>query len=467
MKILLTTHVFLPDYSSGTEILTLDTARELRRLGHEVEICTGFPARPGLSDAQRFDSYEYEGIPVHRFMHDAAPMGEQSNVAEAEYNNLLFAHWFRAYLKRSRPDIVHFFHLGLLSASAIDVCHELGIPMVMTPTDFWLICPNNQLRLPDNSLCTGPDRDSVNCMKHAVSNNQSPIIAGLFNRLPYWVVAAMISAINRGALSGSWFSPLVRALSRRAGFLKERMNRLDRVIVPTRLMEVMLVKNGLDPAKVSFSRFGIRPTNVEAHKLDAAGRIRIGFIGGLAVHKGAHLLISAVRRLPPDLPFELKIYGRNDLFPEYQAKLRQLAAGDQRIHFCGTFPNEQIGKKFAELDMLVVPSIWYENTPLVIYSAQAANCPVIATDLGGMAEVVEHGKNGLLFEKGDIAGLATAIERLARDRELLHRLAANAIRPRSIGDYVADLRAIYDEVLAERRGTGKDSPPHINSTLNS
>ena len=126
MKILLTTHVFLPDYSSGTEILTLNAARELQSLGHEVEICTGFPARSGLADYERFDTYEYEGFQIKRFLHDAAPMGGQSNAAEAEYNNLFFARWFKGYLQQFRPDIVHFFHLGLLSASAIDVCHELA-----------------------------------------------------------------------------------------------------------------------------------------------------------------------------------------------------------------------------------------------------------------------------------------------------------------------------------------------------
>lgn len=450
VRILLTTHVFLPDYSSGTEILTLDTARELRRMGHEVEICTGFPARPRLTDDQRFDSYEYDGIQVHRFMHEAVPMGEQSNIAEAEYNNLFFAHWFRGYLNQFRPDIVHFFHLGLLSASAIDVCLELGIPMVMTPTDFWLICPNNQLRLPDNSPCTGPDRDSVNCMRHAVSNNQPPYVARTFNLLPHWMVAAMIGGINRGAFSGSWFSPFVRALSQRAGFLKERMNKLDRVIVPTRLMEKMLVKNGLNPDKVTYSRFGIRAATPEAHEPDATGKFRIGFIGGLSEHKGAHLLISAVRSLPAIECLDLRIHGRGDLFPEYYEKLQKLADGDPRIHFSGTFPNERIGKIFAGLDVLVVPSIWYENTPLVIYSAQAASCPIIASNFGGMAEVVEHEKNGLLFEAGDVAGLANAIERLAHDRKLRHQLAANALRPKSISDYVTELKQIYDEVLIRR-----------------
>ena len=69
-------------------------------------------------------------------------------------------------------------------------------------------------------------------------------------------------------------------------------------------------------------------------------------------------------------------------------------------------PNESIGDVFSELDVLVVPSVWYENTPLAIYSAQEAGCPVIASNLGGMSEVIKHEKNGLLFEAGDFVGLA-------------------------------------------------------------
>jgi glycosyltransferase involved in cell wall biosynthesis len=452
LKILLTTHVFLPEHSAGTEVLTFNTAKELQRQGHEVEVCTGYLAKSGLSDFQRFDTYECEGIQVNRFFHSPVPMGGQENVVEAEYNNLFFARWFRGYLARFKPDIVHFFHLGLLSASAIDVCHEIGIPMVMTPTDFWLICPNNQLRLPDNSLCRGPERNSVNCLKHAVFNTQGLLFASLFNRLPNWVVATMIWAVNHGALSRSIFAPMVRALYKRAGFLRQRMNMLDKVIVPTRLMEAMLVANGLNLGKVVFSRFGVRLSPPEVHVEDVTGAIRIGFIGGLSEHKGAHLLISAIRLLPEGMPLQLKIYGKTDDYPLYVKQLERLANGDPRIHFSGTFPNEIIGKVFAELDVLVVPSIWYENTPLVIYSAQAAGCPVIASNLGGMSEVVQHEMNGLLFEVGDIAGLANMLDRLVQDRGLLQRLAENAQKPKSIADYVVEVQGIYESVLQERRG---------------
>ena len=451
MKILLTTHVFFPEHRSGTEVLTLSTAKELQRIGHNVEIWTGFQF-DARSCTQQSDSYEYRGIPVHRFFRNSPPVGEASDVAESEYNNSSFAKLFEPYLSHYKPDIVHFFHLGLLSASAIDVCHNLGVPMVMTPTDFWLICPNSQLRLPGNSLCTGPDRNSVNCMKHAVSTSQHHVIKGVFNALPSIVVLSLMWGINQGAFSKYWFSPYVQALSRRAGFLRERMNKLDKMIIPTRLMETMLVNHGLLPEKVVFSRFGIQPTLRVARTRDQRGVLRIGFIGGLSEHKGAHLLISAVRLIAESLPVELKIYGNKDAFPHYVDRLIKLSEGDQRIQLCGTFPNEQIGNIFSELDVLVVPSIWYENTPLVIYSAQAAGCPVIASNLGGMSEVVEHEKNGLLFKAGDVAALSNAIERVAIDRTLLKQLADNAIKPKTISEYVTELQGIYEEVLLERRG---------------
>jgi glycosyltransferase involved in cell wall biosynthesis len=127
-----------------------------------------------------------------------------------------------------------------------------------------------------------------------------------------------------------------------------------------------------------------------------------------------------------------------------------MAQHDVRVRFCGTFPHDRIGVILADIDVLVVPSIWYENTPLVLYFAQAAGCPVIATGLGGMAEVIRHEENGLLFEPGDAGGLAAALRRLAQDHGLLRKLAHNAVRPKSIAEYAAELLALYREVRLER-----------------
>lgn len=451
MRILLTVHQFLPDFGAGTETLTFDTAKALLARGHEISVFTGFPVRSKLDDASRFDNYTHDGIPVERFRHNYAPMGGETNVAALEYNNPFFAAYFRKYLIRTRPDVVHFFHLQRLSASAIDVCRELGLPMVLTATDFWLVCPTNQLLLPNHALCSGPDPEGVNCLRHVVARTQSPLARVCLDMMPDWLVAAMIRRFNSGVFRRQKEVSHIRALSARHRFMQSRMNQLHRVILPTRLMEDILRKNGLRAPKVVFLPFGVN-TDGLSRKTPASpqAKLRVGFIGTLYEHKGAHILVGAVRSLPAEIPIELKIYGNPNQFPEYTARLRQTAANDPRIAFCGTFPNGHIGDIVSSLDVLVVPSIWHENTPLVIYSAQACGCPVIASNLGGTSEAVAHEENGLLFEAGNVNELAQAIRRLASDRTLLRKLGDQARKPKPIAEYAAELENVYNEVLAER-----------------
>ena len=144
------------------------------------------------------------------------------------------------------------------------------------------------------------------------------------------------------------------------------------------------------------------------------------------------------------------MYGDTGQFPAYVQELKQVAGSDSRLEFCGTFPNSQIGAILASLDVLVVPSIWYENTPLVIYSAQAAGCPVIASNLGGMSEVVRHNDNGLLFAPGDASELASMIAQLARNRERVRQLSKTN-KPKSISDYAKELTQVYADIVRQKR----------------
>ena len=115
--------------------------------------------------------------------------------------------------------------------------------------------------------------------------------------------------------------------------------------------------------------------------------LRIGFIGTLGPHKGCDLLIKAFKKMS-DLDATLTIYGNLERFKSFVSELRRLAGGDERITFAGTFSPEEIGRVISGMEVLVVPSRWYENTPLVVYSAFAAGTPVVATALGGLSEVV-------------------------------------------------------------------------------
>jgi glycosyltransferase involved in cell wall biosynthesis len=453
MRILLTVHQFLPDHASGTEILTLHTAQELQRRGHEVSVFTGYPAKVPLRDDQRFDSYVYEGITVHRFLHQHMPMGGQTNIVEMEYRNDLFGDHLRDFLARNPQDVVHFFHLARLTATAIDACVEAGIPTVFTTTDFWTLCPMTQLRLTDGSLCEGPGAYGANCVKHVAEASGMEPIASRLRVVPTAAVAAGVIAVQNGLWPERWYSPMVRATAGRPEYVRHRVNKIDRVLVPTHLMHKLLTKNGIHPSRLAYVPYGIDFRHMRRDVNKGTGeKLRIGFVGTLYEHKGAHLLVQAMRSLAAEIPAELIVYGKLQEFPAYVERLRQLAGDDPRITFAGTFPNAQIGRVFAEMDVLVVPSIWYENTPLVIYSAMAAGCPVVATNLGGMSEAVTHEVNGLLFEKGDVGALAGHLERLALDRALVRRLSMRTRIPKSIPQNVDELESIYRSVVGERLG---------------
>ena len=105
MRLLLTVHQFFPGHTAGTEILTLETARELRRRGHEVSVLSGEPSVVPFDDGG-FDTYEYDGIPVIRFQHFAPQAGGETNTTRSEYNNWVIASHLRRLIRRQRPDLV-------------------------------------------------------------------------------------------------------------------------------------------------------------------------------------------------------------------------------------------------------------------------------------------------------------------------------------------------------------------------
>ncbi|HEX2094146.1 MAG TPA: glycosyltransferase [Longimicrobiaceae bacterium] len=456
MKIILTVHQFLPDFSTGTEVIALGIARELRDRGHEITVVTGFPDSRRLADAERFDRYRYDGIRVERFRHAFHPMGGQRVVTELAYDNRLFARVFGELLDEIEPDLVHFVHLARLSASIIGPCAERRIPTILTATDFWAVCPFSQLRLADNSICPGPDPSGINCVRHYATNLgvRRTSLAGLVKQAPDWLLGLGVRAAKQGLPLAPPFLAEVRGLVLRQPFLREQLNRIGRVLAPSRLMERTLVESGIAPERVRFLPYGIGTEGITPPPDRGSGPgLRLGFIGSLTEHKGLDVAVKAVRLLDPALPVELSIHGVPGQGPASQAfhrNIRTLAEGDPRIRLCGPFRNERVQHVLASLDALLVPSVWHENTPLVVYEAFAAGCPVIASDVEGISEVVHHERNGLLFNRGDAADLAACIRRVVEDRALLQRLASGTRPPLSVSDHVTRLEAIYREVRGER-----------------
>lgn len=443
MKILLVVHQFFPEFSAGTEVLTLSVARELRARSHVVRILSGHPGGPECAHADRRETTCFDDFTVYRFHHAYVPMGGQTSLLEIGSDNVLAAQYMRDILAEFRPDRVHYFHLNRLGTGLVVEAELAGIAQSMTPTDFWVVCPTAQLRYPDGQACDGPSRHAGNCALHFAQNTvRQPSLQAMVRRVPTSVAdcAVRTAVVARARTPAFWRE--LRAMGERLPKTIDRLNRLDRIVAPNAFMRDKLVAHGVNPDRVAHVGYGVDLPLVdvlpERSPRAVGAPLRIGFIGTLGHYKGAHVLVEAFQRLPQGQA-SLKIYGGVRDFPEYADQLRFSIDATADAELAGTFSASAIFSVLANLDVLVVPSLWYENTPLVVYSAQASGVPVVASDFPGLASAVRHEVDGLLFAPGDAQALAEQLSRLATSQPLLEHLRAQVRPPKSTATYVTEL----------------------------
>jgi len=465
-RVLLTVHKFFPQHRAGTEVLTLKVAQELQSRGYDVLVVAGNPPdvdarrRPGQDTSE----YVFEGVPVRVF---EEPLRLKGYTFKHEYLHPGLKSQFVKLLDEFSPDLVHIFHCQNLSAAIIEAALEQAVPVICSLTDFWFVCPIVQLKRPDGRVCRGPDKLAGNCLTcytprlFAPANqfkeafgSKYPGVEQLLSRLPTAAADACWNAAY-GTYAAIKVPAAIEATVKRPAVLRDLLSTARAIMVPTRLMRDIFVENGIPPELISNVPFGLDTAPLVVHRQKTASdHVRFGFIGTLFEHKGVDLLIAAFQGLPAQYNAELSIYGDPYQFPDYGPKLLELAQRPSphsaRITFGGTFPNEKLGAVLSNLDVLVVPSRWYENTPLVVQSAFATGTPVIATDLGGLSELVHHERNGLLFELNNVESLRRQLMRVIEDRELLTRLREGIEPERTVQDMVDDIERVYDRTCPER-----------------
>ena len=337
--------------------------------------------------------------------------------------------------------------ISFISRDSVPGCSSalaLGIPCFYTPTDFWTGCPTIQLLLENNQTCAGPSKKGGNCALHMGMRSHNPVIARLSRMVPAAVADTIINVATRvPAFTGALGRDLA-ATGRRLRVNVSRLNRLNGIFSPTQFMTEILAVNGVNRRLIIESAYGLDTLARETPAVRSQCRrpFVFGFIGTLAPHKGCHLLIDAFRIFPTGYA-RLEIYGDPARFPEYHATLQQLASQAVGIEFRGTFPHTGLAGVLASIDALVVPSLWYENAPLIVSSALAARCPVIASDSPGLVALVRHNVNGLVFSPGDAIALRDAMLEITRSPDLYTNLSAGCEPQRSTSQYVEQLLAHY------------------------
>ena len=448
MKIAYLVHEFPPEHVGGMGVATFQIAEGMHARGHKVWVLAPEPWVGDDLPSLGFFDEKVDGLSVRRllFNPDLAP-----NPVLYEYYNPILSKYAEDFLRDISPDIVHICHLIRLSGSIIDIAKELRIPVVLTLADSWFFCPN-AIRLKSNgNLCAENSswKDCIYCLKEDNYQPYDRITRALNERTMESYVQERISGgkFEFSKLNNGQIHSLLLAQVARSPFLRSCLEKVDQIICPSSFLSKVYLKKGYFPNGFKVLTHGtICPTNLPLRK-GPGSDITFGYFGGGRKVKGAHVLVEAFRQI--DSPnVNLKLYGDfpNTKFGRY---LRGMANGDERIEFMGNFGRTELIKVLADIDILVVPSICYENYPLSILEALANFVPVIATDVGGIPEIVRHGHNGLLFRRGDVSDLKDRMEQVVNAPGLIQKFRENILQVKSVDEECDELLGIYTGLLRE------------------
>jgi glycosyltransferase involved in cell wall biosynthesis len=414
----------------GTELYTQTLARyQARQEGQRVAVFypSPEPPAPDLLSIRE----EEDGVRVY-----SANVGPRSRgrVFVDTLRRPEMVQALEAVLKKVRPDLVHIQHLMGLPAAFSNVLNRSRLPVIITLHDYWFPCANGQLITNyDNTICNGPYY-WLNCGRCAVAR------AGLGDR----------------PLLAPALAPL---LAYRSRLVQGVLAHADRVIAPTDFVRDMYTRLGMPADRMVVVPHGIQ---VPSHVLQSAKQPRaprqageplhIVYVGSIAWQKGLHVLVEAANRLPHGA-MRLSIYGDLDKFPNYVAQLRVMAQ-NPAIHFGGRIERDDFWRLLLEdADVAVLPTLWYEASPLTIQEMFAARVPIAGSRIGALPEKIRDGIDGLLFPPGDAVALQETLTRLLHDPQLLQTLRNNIQPTRLMEEHVRDVGQVYAEVRKEGRVT--------------
>jgi glycosyltransferase involved in cell wall biosynthesis len=458
LKILLAVHHFPPARVGGGELLALRLARWMQARGHQIQVVCVEEIHRGTRGELTWTDETFQDIPVRRFSFNLAASADPLT---ASFDNARLREHFETLQNTFQPDVVHLVSGYLLGIAPLRAAHARGIPTVVTLTDFWFLCPTLQLLRADGSLCGGPQASE--CARCLWSQRRS------FRALER-VGAPVTRRVLHAARQVGWLGTLLQVnaqlatLARRSDVVMQELNRAHTVIALTRFAAELHIAHGLARARVVVS-----PDCLDAKEFDPPAphapqndALHFGYFGQIMPIKGADVLLRAFQRAQKTNPtarrMRLTLYGKTNTAPAYAKQLAQLANGNPDIVFAGEYEHRRTLALMSQVDAVIVPSQWYENSPRVILEAFAARTPVIGANVGGIAEVVTHEKNGLLFERGSAADLARQLTRVTQEPARLAALRANIPRVRQVDETMQELLQIYFGATAHA-----DSPHNLRA----
>ena len=407
MRVLVVNHGFPPKFNAGSEIYSQTLVTGLLKAGHDVCVFSRME-NPFIDDFEvkqemmKTDSIEYS---LHLV-----------NVARLKdrYVSRGVDLAFKEIIEKFNPEIVHFNHLNHLSLGIVEVAYKHGAKIVFTLHDFWLSCPRGQFlqvnygEASPHKLCDG--QEDSKCATKCYSR----YFTGLDDKqdLAYWT---------------NWIKLRRETIRRVLKFVNVFIS--PSATVGERLKSELVICDG----QLQYLDYGFDLNKLSKRRRMVGEKVIFGYIGTHTVSKGLHLLIGAFSQLKEKA--QLVIYGRER--SETTPQLRELSS-NLDVVWMPEYENSQIVEKvFEKVDVIVVPSIWLENSPLVIHEALQTRTLVITADAGGMAEYVHDMENGLLFKHRDVESLRDTMQKVIDNPSLIRDVGKRGYLQSENGDVVS------------------------------
>jgi glycosyltransferase involved in cell wall biosynthesis/MoaA/NifB/PqqE/SkfB family radical SAM enzyme len=427
MHILLIIHGYPPSYNAGSEVYTQSICNELSK-HHRVSVFTR-EENPYAPDFAIRHVQASENLGFYFVNH---PQGKDG------YRHPAMDEAFSELVKSLQPDVAHIGHLNHLSTGIVDVLDALAVPMVYTLHDFWLMCPRGQFltrsigKENNYELCSGQDhrKCATDCYSVYFSGKAEHMESDI-RAWENWIQVRMEET---------------RSIARK----------IDLFVAPSQYLRGRFITDfGLTEDKIQYLDYGFPNEYLTPTAIAAPGDrvFTFGYIGTHIPSKGINLLIEAFCTIKQ--PARLLIFGRDN--GQSTRALKEMARQSPNpIEFAGEYINQNLAVEvFSKVDCIVVPSIWMENSPLVIHEAQACHIPVITANAGGMKEYVAHKVNGLLFEHRNVDSLARQMEYALTHQDELRALGkkgylfSNDGKVPSIEAHCRTLEELYRKVMPE------------------
>ena len=448
MKILQVVHNFLPYSYAGTEIYTYNLSKELSKR-HKVFVFHR------IRDERRKD-YELKQYPLNCLeIFSINNTCRSYDNFEDTYNNRRIDERFARVLDSIKPDIVHVQHLLFLSTSLIRLIKQRNIPIVFTLHDYWLLCPQGQFLKDNLTICNASSSsECAKCMISQLSIKKG--ILSAYYKLRARIPSSALQLLKKTYLNYAQKSFLseeeaINKIRRRKDFIKQLFEDVNLFVAPSRFLRNKFIEHGMPPDKIIFIRNGIDAGQFKHFERKKSDNIRFGFIGTIHPSKGIHILIEAFNRIKNENA-ELKIYG--ELLPysgfEYYPRLLRKICRNKNTYFMGGFENSRVAEIFSEIDVLVFLSIWQENSPLTVQEAFSTNTPVIGSRIGGVPELIEDKKNGLLVEPGEPDDLYDKIKSIVNNPGLIESLRRGIDLPKSMEENRQEVEGLYKDLLKNK-----------------